>query len=141
MAALTANRNTQEILCHSQKFRRIRQVKGNCTIFVGALTAVDPVTGKACGAADSPGLIVLGRAEGYAPDGRIIIKSGMFKYDNAEGEEKLGEEDINHIVYVVDDHTLGKKGGVNKIPGGVLREIDSDGLLIVDTGNLAICNA
>ena len=92
-------------------------------------------------ASDSPGLIVLGRAEGFAADGRIIIKSGMFKYDNGTEGEKLGEQDINHIVYVVDDHTVGKNGGTNRIPAGVLREIDSDGLLIVEVGNLALAGA
>ena len=141
MAALTANRNTPEILCHSQKFRRIRKIKTGSTIFTGAIAAVDPLTGMAQNASDSPGLIVLGRAEGFAADGRIIIKSGMFKYDNGTEGEKLGEQDINHIVYVVDDHTVGKNGGTNRIPAGVLREIDSDGLLIVEVGNLALAGA
>lgn len=140
MAALTANRNTQEILCHTQKFRRIRTVKNGSTVFVGALVAVDVQTGKAQAASDSPSLIVLGRAEGFASDGRIIIKSGMFKYDNGEDQEKLGVEDLNHIVYVVDDHTVGKTGGTNHIPAGVLREIDMDGLPIVEVGNLALVN-
>ena len=141
MAALTANRNTQEILCHSQKFRRIRSVKSGCTLYVGAIAAVDGTTGKAQGASDTAGLIVLGRAEGFAADGRIIIKSGMFKYDNGTSTEALGQADINHIVYVVDDHTVGKVGGSNAIPAGVLREIDSDGMLIVEVGNLALVNA
>ncbi|MBR2365171.1 MAG: hypothetical protein IKA79_08205 [Lentisphaeria bacterium] len=141
MAALTANRNTQEILCHSQKFRRIRNVKNGYNLFVGSIAAVDSLTGTALPASDSPGLIVLGRAEGFAADGRIVIKSGMFKYDNAADAEKLGNEDINHVVYIVDDHTLGRIGGSNKIPAGVLREIDSDGMLIVEIGNLALTNA
>lgn len=138
MAALTANRNTPEILCHSQKFRRIRNVKNGCTLYVGAIAAVEAETGLALGAQDAPGLIVLGRAEGFATDGRIIIKSGMFKYDNGSDEEKLDDSAINHVVYIVDDHTVGKTGGTNRIPAGVLREIDSDGMLIVEVGNLAL---
>ena len=141
MAALTANRNTQEILCHSQKFRRIRKVDPACTIFTGGIAACDSRTGMAQNASDTPGLTVLGRAEGFTADGRLIIKSGMFKYDNGTGGEQLGMEDINHIVFVVDDHTVGKIGGTNRIPAGVLREIDSDGLLIVEVGNLALANA
>lgn len=140
MAALTANRNTQEILCHTQKFRRIRTVTPECTIFVGAIAAVDKTTNKAIKASDSPNLTVLGRAEGFAPDGRIIIKSGMFKYDNGTDTEKLTEADINTVVFIVDDHTVGKIGGTNRIPAGVLREIDQDGQLIVEIGNLVLTN-
>ena len=84
-------------------------------------------------------LIVIGRAEGFTADGRVIAKSGVFKFDNASAEaEKLTHADINKTVYAIDDHTVGKAGGTNKIKAGILREIDADSQVIVEIGNQVI---
>ena len=60
----------------------------------------------------------------------------MFKYDNGTSTEALALTELNKTVYVIDDHTVGKVGGTNKVPAGVLRDIDSDGQIIVEIGNL-----
>ena len=52
--------------------------------------------------------------------------------------EKLTAADINRTVYVIDDHTVGKTGGTNHIPAGVLREIDADSQVVVEIGNHVI---
>ena len=75
----------------------------------------------------------------FTADGRVIAKSGVFKFDNASAEaEKLTHADINKTVYAIDDHTVGKAGGTNKIKAGILREIDADSQVIVEIGNQVI---
>ena len=126
MSALTSNRNTPEILCHSQKFHRIKSIKANTTLYTGSIAAVSTSTG----------LAVVGRVEGFTSDGRAVIKSGVFKFDNGTSTEALGLESLNKTVYALDDHTVGKVGGTNKIKAGILRDIDSDGQVIVEIGTL-----
>ena len=123
MTALSNARNTTEILCHTQKLHRTRTVKDNTKIYTGSMVAINGSTNKAEPAADAAGLIVIGRAEGFTADGRVIAKSGVFKFDNA---------------YAIDDHTVGKAGGTNKIKAGILREIDADSQVIVEIGNQVI---
>ena len=69
----------------------------------------------------------------------MIAKSGVFKFDNAAGEdEKLTAADINKAVYIIDDHTVGKVGGTNRIRAGVLREIDADSQVVIEIGNQVV---
>ncbi len=136
MSALTSSRNTAEILCHAQKFHRIRDVKENAVLHVGSIAAIDKENGLAEPASDTPDLIVLGRVEGVTIDGRVIVKTGVFKFDNGDASEELGVADINRTVYALDDHTVGRYGGVHKVKAGTLRDIDRDGQVIVELGNL-----
>ncbi|MBO5724995.1 MAG: hypothetical protein J6S58_09230 [Lentisphaeria bacterium] len=138
MSALTSNRNTAEILCHAEKFHRLVPVKSSCFLYVGAIGAIDTESGKAEPAADQAGLVVAGRVEGFSAGGKAIIKSGVFKYDNGTDEEKVTLNELNKTVYILDDHTFGRLGGTHKIRGGVLRDIDSDGQLIVEIGTLTL---
>ena len=139
MTALSNARNTTEILCHTQKLHRTRPLRDGVKIYTGSIVAINGTTNEAEPAADAAKLIVIGRAEGFTADGRVIAKSGVFKVDNAAGEdEKLTAADINKAVYVIDDHTVGKVGGTNHIRAGVLREIDADSQVIVEIGNQVI---
>ncbi len=138
MSALASSRNTAEILCHAQKFHRIRNVKDHIVLYAGAIAASEAESGLAEPASDTPCLIVLGRVEGFTADGRAIIKTGVFKYDNGAGAEALGVADINRTVYALDDHTVGRLGGVHKVRAGVLRDIDEDGQAIIELGLLRL---
>lgn len=138
MSALTANRNTPEILCHAQKLHRLKTIKSGSTMYVGSIGAISSATGKAEPASDSANLIVVGRVEGFSATGKIIMKSGVFKYDNGTSTEALTYADLNKTVYVIDDHTVGKVGGTNKIKAGVLRDIDEDGQVVVELGTLVL---
>lgn len=139
MTALSNARNTTEILCHTQKLHRTRTIRDGVKIYTGSIVAISGATNKAEPAADAANLIVIGRAEGFTADGRVIAKSGVFKFDNAtDTNEKLTAADINKTVYVIDDHTVGKTGGTNHIPAGVLREIDADSQVVVEIGNHVI---
>ena len=137
MAALQQDRNTKEIYCNAPAIHRIRSM-GKTQVYAGSICAVNS-EGAAVPAADEAGLVVLGRCETYLSHGKIIAKSGVFIFDAAtDGSEKLSDTDINHIVYVLDDHTVGKTGGTNHIPAGVLRDIVSSTEVAVEIGNLAI---
>lgn len=136
---LTAPRNTAEILCHAQKFHRIYPVTEGKTLFTGAIAALDPNTGTVEPASRKATLLVIGRCEGFTADRRAIIKSGVFKYDNAKGEGEITLHDINRICYVYNDHTVGvwssDNGFFTEVVAGVVRDIDRDGQVIVEIGN------
>lgn len=136
MSALTAPRDTREIYCNATTLHRVRNVAPNAIIYPGAIVAVK-ADGNAVPASDAAGLTVIGRVESYAAQGRVIAKSGVFIYANATATEALGASEINKICYVIDDQTVGKIGGTNKIPAGIVRDITPDGV-VVELGSLAI---
>lgn len=111
-------------------------MKTGVLVYPGAIAALDPATGLAESASPREGLIVLGRAEGFSNDGRLIAKSGVFKYDNGTGEEALTKADINKTVYILDDHTVGKVGGTAQLPAGILRDLEEGATPIVEIGNM-----
>ena len=138
MSFLNNPRNTAEVLCHAQKIHRTRRIKNGETIYPGAIVALDPEAGTVEPAGKNPGSVVLGRAEGYTGDGKVIVKTGVFKYENGNGDETLTLKDLNKTVYVLDDQTVGRIGGSNKIIAGVLRDIDHDGQVVIELGNLKL---
>ena len=72
-------------------------------------------------------------------DGILSRASRQADAAHASAEaEKLTHADINKTVYAIDDHTVGKAGGTNKIKAGILREIDADSQVIVEIGNQVI---
>lgn len=134
MAALTSERNTREVFCNALNLHRVKEIAEGSVIHPGAIVALN-AAGKAVPASDTANLVVIGRADAFTVNGKIIVKSGMFIYDNAASGDALGAADINSIVYVVDDHTVGKNSGTNKIPCGILRDILSSTEVIVEVGN------
>lgn len=134
MAALTSERNTREVFCNALNLHRVKEIAEGSVIHPGAIVALN-AAGKAVPASDTANLVVIGRADAFTVNGKIIVKSGMFIYDNAASGDALGNADINRLVYVVDDHTVGKNGGSNKIPCGILRDILSPSEVIVEIGN------
>lgn len=137
MSALQQDRNTKEIYCNVPAIHRVRSM-GSEQVYAGSICAVN-ARGVAVPASDSAGLVVIGRCETYLSNGKIIAKSGAFVYDcSGNTNEALTEADLNHVVYILDDHTVGKNGGTNKIPAGVLRDIISPTEVVVEIGNLAI---
>lgn len=138
MAALTKERNTREIFCNALNIHRCYEIASSTTIYPGSIVALNS-TGKAVPASDTAGLVVVGRAESIAANGRIIVKTGVFLYDNATAAtETLAVGDINQKVFVMDDQTAGKVGGTNMIPCGILRDILPGGELMVEIGTLTL---
>ncbi len=135
--ALTANRNTKEVYCNAECIHRVRPVAEGTAVYTGSIVAVNS-SGYACPAADTEGLVVLGRCEDILPGNRVIIKSGVFVFNNSTASgQTLTAADINREVYVIDDETVGKTSSGN-IVAGVLREIISPAEVVVEIGNQSI---
>ena len=134
MAALTSARDTKEVYCNALCIHRVKTLATGTSVYTGSICAVNS-SGNAVPASDTAGLVVIGRAEAFVSDTKLIAKSGVFIYDNATSTEALTVADINKKVFVIDDHTVGKTGGTNKIPAGTMRDILPDGGIVVEIGN------
>ena len=94
--------------------------------------AAQNADGKAAPASDTAGLVVLGRAEATVGAGEtLVIRRGAFLFDNGTSTEALTVADIGAVCYVVDDHTVGKTGGTNKIKVGTVLDVTDDGVAVL----------
>lgn len=132
MSSLTDKRDTREILCGSLSYSRKIEIASGAVIYTGAVTAVN-ASGKAVPASDTAGLTVAGICEGCA-DGFASLRSGVFLLDNGSSAEQLSVSDIGKVVYALDDHTVGKRGGTNRVRAGILRDVTPQGVC-VEIGN------
>lgn len=133
MSALTAPRNTREVYCNAVAIHRVATPAASTTIYPGSICALNS-SGKAVPASDTAGLVVIGRCEEVLSDGRIVAKSGVYVFDNGTSTEALAVSDINKKVYALDDQTVGKIGGTNKIVAGILRDVLASGELVIEIG-------
>lgn len=134
MAALTGERNTQELHVGAVKYNYAREVASG-KIYAGSLVAQN-ANGKAVPASDAANLVVLGRAETTAGAGESVeIRRGAFLFDNGEAKtektEQLTVADIGGTCYALDDHTVGKTGGTNKIKAGTVLDVTDDGVAVL----------
>jgi hypothetical protein len=138
MSALAASRSTDN---RGDEFFPVNiPVKASTKVYVGSLCAVDS-SGWGVPASDTAGLIVLGRCEGTPPPGlagldadnsagangavTMLVKRGLFKFANGTSGEALTAADIGKTCYVVDDQTVGKVGGTNKVVAGTVMGLES----------------
>ena len=129
MAKLTDCRNTTEIYTGGMKY--IYRRTAGAEILAGALVAQNS-SGEAVPAADAFGLVILGRAENSASAGEgVAVKRASFIYDNGEGAEALTVADIGKECFALDDATVGKTGGTNKVKAGIVLDVTPDGVAIV----------
>lgn len=129
MASLTENRNTVSLHFGAPHYTYHR-VSGS-VIFAGAIAAQN-ADGNAVPASDAAGLIVLGRAESAAASGESLdIRRGAYLYNNGTSTEALTVADIGAVAYVVDDHTVGKLGGTNKVKAGTVLDVSTDGVAVL----------
>lgn len=129
MAKLTEVRNTPELHTGGVKYHYERTAGSE--IFAGAIAAQN-AEGLAVPAADAPGLVVLGRAENSAGAAeKAVIKKGTFLFENGEGSETLTVADIGADCFIVDDQTVGKIGGTNKVKAGVVLDVTPDGVAVI----------
>ena len=135
MAALTQARNTAELHVGALHYNFERETASGSTIYAGAIAAQNS-SGKAVGASDTANLVVLGRAEGTVTEGvKALIRTGVFLFDNGTSSEELTAADIGGAAYVVDDHTVGKVGGTNHIPAGIVIDVTAEGVAVEITPN------
>lgn len=129
MAALTETRNTAELHVGGVHYSYHREAAA--TVYAGALAAQN-ADGKAVPASDAAGLVVLGRAETTANAGfGVVIRKGAFLYNNGTDTEALTAADIGGTCYVVDDNTVGKVGGTNKVKAGTVLDVTEDGVAVL----------
>ena len=129
MSKLSENRNTPELHVDAVKYHYERTADGE--IYAGSLVGQNSA-GNAVAAADTANLVVLGRAENSAVAGeKVVAKKGCFLFENGEGSEALSVADIGKDCYIVDDQTVGKIGGTNKIKAGKVIDVTADGVAVL----------
>ena len=129
MPNLTENRSTAEL--HVGGIRYNYEATAATQIFRGALTALD-ADGNAVPAGDTANITVVGRAESAAAaNDKLVIRRGTFLYDNGTDGETLSKADINQECYALDDHTVGKVGGTNKIKAGIVLDVTEQGVVVM----------
>ena len=130
MSALTQARNTAELHVGAIHYIFEREVASGNTVYAGCIAAQNS-SGKAVPASDTANLVVLGRAERTVGEGEpVLIRTGVFLFDNGTSSEELTAADIGAVAYIVDDHTVGKVGGTNKIPAGIVVDVTADGVAV-----------
>ena len=135
MAALSPARNTAELHVGAIRYNFEREVASDSTVYAGGIAAQNS-SGKAVPASDSANLVVLGRAEGtVGAGGKVVIRTGVFLFDNGTSSEELTAADIGAAAFIVDDHTVGKVGGTNHIPAGIVVDVTADGVAVEITPN------
>ena len=130
MATLTQARNTVELHVGTIHCNFEREVASGSTVYAGSIAAQNS-SGKAVPASDTASLVVLGRAEGSFSEGaKILIRTGVFLFDNGSSSEELTVADIGGAAFIVDDHTVGKIGGSNNIPAGIVIDVTAEGVAV-----------
>ena len=80
-------------------------------------------------------LTVLGRAENTAESGETVrIRTGKFIFENGASAEALAVTDIGATAYALDDQTVGKAGGTNKIKAGTVLDVTTAGVVVKING-------
>lgn len=129
MAKLTECRNTPELCVNAVKYSYKRTA--GAAILAGALVAQDSA-GLVVPAGDAANLNVLGRAENSAAAGEnVVIKRAVFLYDNAADAEALSVSDIGKDCFALDDATVGKIGGTNKVKAGTVLDVTAEGVAVI----------
>ncbi len=130
MAALSQARNTAELHVGALHYNFEREVASDNTVYAGGIAAQNS-SGKAVPASDTANLVVLGRAEAtVGAGGKALIRTGVFLFDNGTRSEELTAADIGSAAFIVDDHTVGKVGGTNKIPAGIVVDVTGEGVAV-----------
>ena len=130
MAALSQARNTAELHVGAIHYNFEREVASENTVYAGGIAAQNS-SGKAVPASDTANLVVLGRAEAtVGAGGKALIRTGVFLFDNGTSSEELTAADIGGAAFIVDDHTVGKVGGTNNIPAGIVVDVTGDGVAV-----------
>jgi hypothetical protein len=133
MAPLINVRDTVEIANGAKHL--VIPVKGNCTIYQGAIVALD-ADGFAVPGAKAESLTAAGRAEetveNKGADGELAIKvsRGVFVYDNTATEvNKVTAAHVLKPCYIEDDQTVTALATGASVAGRVIR-VDDEGVAV-----------
>jgi len=140
MTNLARDRKTDQLDTPDTVLPRISQylVAAATTLYAGAICCINP-SGYAVQGQATNNLRVVGRvesivkntvAEGFGSNGdlTVLVRRGAFYYANSTGDDLITIADLQKIVYVVDDQTLGRTdGGAARPAAGVVFDIRADG--------------
>lgn len=132
MGALAQDRNTPA----RQGDTFADPVKGNTTIFAGALVCLTAAGFLAPGAADAT-LTARGRAEEQVAnpgaDGAVTcrVRKGVFRFANSAAADAITRAEIGDDCFVVDDQTVAKTNGAGARPkAGKIEDVDAAGVWV-----------
>lgn len=111
-------------------------VAASVKIWAGAMVMLDAGYGKPAAAA--VGKVIVGRAEstvdnttGSAGDKVVVVRRGVFKWNNSSSGDAITQAEMGTIVYAVDDQTVAKTSNSGaRSAAGVALQLESDGVLV-----------
>lgn len=104
----------------------------------GAMVALN-ASGELVNAADTAGLIVVGCALHAAASGDVLSYSrDRHYYSSGVDAEELTGADVGKVCYALDNDTVGKVGGSNNIPAGIILAVDAANGILVDVSAAAV---
>ena len=133
MTALTAGRNTSEVLGEIYKLQMAAAAK----IFAGALVALN-ATGFATKGAVATTLTAFGRAESTVDntagaDGALSVdvRTGIFVWANSTAGDLITIADIGNDCFILDDQTVAKTDGTAaRSRAGKIVFVDASGVYV-----------
>lgn len=134
MTALTADRNTARMEGDVKSLA----VAAAMTIFAGSLVMRN-AAGHAVKGAAAIGLRGAGRAEervdnsaGGAGDWTILVRTGIFRFDNSSSADEITAADIGSVCYAADDQTVARTSGGNaRSPAGIVTAVSALGVEVL----------
>jgi hypothetical protein len=113
MSSLTAARNTPQLVGGVLAFL----IAANTTVQQGSLVVLS--SGYAEPGTEATGLIAVGRAEETvsavaAGDASVLVREGIFRFDNSTGTDVIAQSNVGSDCYIVDDQTVALTSNTNK---------------------------
>jgi len=116
-------------------------VAASAKIYAGGMVARNS-SGYAVAAADTAGLVVMGRAEEYVDNSSgangdetvLARRNRAFKFKNS-ATHAVTVAEIGKDVFVEDDETVAKEPGTNSIVAGKCIAVESDGVWVFIPGD------
>jgi hypothetical protein len=136
MAALTANRNTPQLLDPAPAPRQGAAAAAQL-IYAGAIVMRN-AAGFLVKGVTATGLVGVGRAEalvnnaaGAAGDLVVDYAPGTFRFGNSAAADEITAADIGNVCYAVDDQTVAKTHATNtRSPAGTIEDVDAYGVWV-----------
>lgn len=137
MANVTDQRKTLRRVNQAFDYEVEYVVRSGVTLYAGAMVGVDS-TGKLNKADTAGNLVTVGRLKHPDKLGYIVgdgvkkakVECGIFLYDNS-GTDAVDADDLGRVCFVEDDHTVSETGSATSLTAGVVFEVTSAGVWVI----------
>jgi len=137
MANVTDQRKTLRRVNQAFDYEVEYVVRSGVTLYAGAMVGVDS-TGKLNKADTAGNLVTVGRLKHPEKLGYIVgdgvkkakVECGIFLYDNS-GTDAVDADDLGRVCFVEDDHTVSETGSTTSLTAGVVFEVTSAGVWVI----------